>query len=150
MNYICEIIDNLYIGPISVVYSKEKIHFDVIVNCTKDDYDYIKITNNYYQIPVDDTKHPDNINTFVKYAIDILPKITEHYKNNKTIFVHCSQGVQRSAAFVAILLVFCKNITLEEAIKLVLLKKPNCFSHGREVNFIESLNRIVSLNEATA
>ncbi len=140
MSKMVEIIDNVYIGPISEIYKKTYIDkIDVIVNCTKEQYETDKI---YYCVPVDDTEMPENIDSFVKYSNTILPELIIHYKNGKRIYIHCSQGVQRSAAFVSIFLVKLNNITLEESIEFVLSKKSNCFSHGRRVNFMEAIIRM--------
>ena len=141
MNYTYEIIENLYLGPISVIYAKDRIKFDVIVNCTKDTYSHD--ADHYYEVPVNDTDRPENIDLFVEHANKILPDVVAHYRDRKKIFVHCSQGVQRSAAFVAILLVRLRDMSLQDAIEYIVLKKPNCFSHGRQVNFMEALNRLV-------
>lgn len=141
--------DNIYIGPISVFYTKVPNNFDVIVNCTKEKYDHN--ANYYYEVPVDDTECPTNIDAFVLNAKKILPDILKHYNDKRQIYVHCSQGVQRSAAFVAYLLIniisdessnSTQCLSLDEAINMILIKKPNCFAHGRQVNFMEALKRL--------
>jgi protein-tyrosine phosphatase len=142
--HIYNIIDNLYIGPISVIHSKEITDFDVVVNCTKEKYDHSNIQH-YYEIPVDDTERQENIDNFIIYALKILPDVIEHIKQGQMVFVHCSQGVQRSAAFMALLLIYTKGMTLQESINFIVSKKPNCFSHGRQVNFMKSIVKVVEL-----
>ncbi len=136
-----KITDGIYIGPISVFYNKVPNNFDVIVNCTKEKYEYN--ANYYYEIPVDDTECSTNIDIFVLNAKNILPVVLKHYRDKRQIYVHCSQGVQRSAAFIAYLLVNILDVSIEDAITMVLIKKPNCFSHGRHVNFMEALKRLL-------
>lgn len=77
---------------------------------------------------------------------EILPDILKHYHNKRQIYVHCSQGVQRSAAFIAYLLINIYDVSIEEAVNMILIKKPNCFAHGRQVNFIESLKKLCRIN----
>ncbi len=142
-----EIIKNIYIGPISVVYDNEQLKkFDVIVNCTKENYEKeLNITQKYYQIPVDDTARQENIDNFVVYSRKIIDEVIEEYNKNKCILIHCSQGVQRSAAFAAYFFIKRFGITLDESIKFIVQAKPNCFFHGYQVNFMESLEKLVVL-----
>ena len=139
-----EIIDRLYIGNIQVVYNKNFMkEIDIIVNCTKEKYtiECQKQNENkkIYVIPIDDTSIQNNIDTFVSVSKEILPQLINDYNVGHTILVHCSQGQQRSAAFVSIFLVYLLNISLEDAIQMVISKKPSVFSSGREINFIKAL-----------
>jgi protein-tyrosine phosphatase len=139
-----EIAKRIYIAPISIIYKPDSIKYvDVIVNCTKETYEY-DTTKNYYQVPVDDTARQENIDNFVIYSKEILQDVIEDYKKGKIILVHCSQGVQRSAAFIAFILVKIFDISLERAVNRILLKKPNCFFHGRQINFKESLDKLLN------
>lgn len=143
-----EIIDRLYIGPCSDRFKKSVIKdIDVIVQCLKDELeDNKEIDNNkiIYVIPVNDTSLADNQQIFVDKSIEYLSSILTHYKSGKRIFVHCSQGVQRSASFVCYLLMHINNINLENAVNLLLSKKSDCFSHGRQINFMEALKHLES------
>lgn len=139
-----EIIPNIYIGPISVIYDNKQLEkFDVIVNCTKENYEK-EITQKYYQIPVDDTARQENIDNFVVYAKRIIDDVISDYDTNKCILIHCSQGVQRSAAFAAFFFIKRFGITLDESINFIVQVKHNCFFHGRQVNFIESLQKLIT------
>jgi len=145
---VVEIVKNIYIAPISIIFKKDKICLvDVIVNCTKDKYtsdpDVDISTKTYYNVPIDDTGRQENIDNFVTHTKDILPDVLNDYKNGKIILVHCSQGVQRSAAFIVIMLVKLFDISIERAVEIVLEKKHNCFFHGRQINFKESLLRLI-------
>ena len=62
--------------------------------------------------------------------------------SKKNILVHCLAGNQRSAAFVCAFLMFIKNISIQESIKLLLEQKPNSFFFGTRINFIEALNQL--------
>jgi len=138
-----EIIEGVYVGPISMIFNKEFIKdIDIIVNCTKEEYP-LESGKKYYRIPVDDTERQVNIDDFVYYGNLILPDVIEDYKNGSKILIHCSQGVQRSAAFMAIFLIRHKNYLLNEAIDFIVSKKNNCFSHGRNVNFLEALKKMI-------
>lgn len=138
-----EIIKNIYVGPISIIYDEDKLKkFDVIVNCTKETYEK-DITQKYYQVPVDDTSRQENIDNFVLHSRKIIDDVIKDYDENKCILIHCSQGVQRSAAFAAYFFVKKFGITLNESIQFVVQAKPNCFFHGRQVNFMESLQKLI-------
>ncbi len=139
-----EIIKNIHVGPISVVYNENELKkFDVIVNCTKENYENkLNISQKYYKIPIDDTARQENIDNFVVYSMEIIDDIIKDYDENKCILIHCSQGVQRSAAFAAYFLIKRFKITLDESVKFIVQIKPNCFFHGKQVNFIESLQKL--------
>jgi protein-tyrosine phosphatase len=151
MGKMIEIIDRLYIGPCSDRFKKSHMKdIDIIVQCLKDDLeDNNEIENDkiIYVIPVDDTSLMDNQQIFINKSTEYLSSVLEHYKSNKRIFVHCSQGVQRSASFMCYLLMYINDISLEDAIKLVLSKKPDCFSHGRQINFMEALKFLEKIKQ---
>jgi len=162
-----EIIPRLYIGPIEASTDFEEIkkrQISVIVNCSKNidnkfelnllkpieqapsDVQFWLMENSYYikyhRIPVDDNGKEEEITNFYTYVIEILPEINRLYKVGKTILVHCLAGNQRSAAFICAFLMYNQQLVYEEAIGLLLSKKPNVFFFGKQINFSQALLRI--------
>ena len=167
MSFYNEIMPNLFIGSIEASHDNDFIfskNISVIVNCSKDIKDSFSLNllkpienapkeiqewlyNNsyyikYYRIPVDDNGKDIEINNFYEYTINILYKVYDEYKKGKHILVHCLAGNQRSAAFICSFLMLCKNITLNESIDYLLIKKPNVFFFGKTINFKNALEKI--------
>jgi protein-tyrosine phosphatase len=167
MSFYNEVIPNLFIGTVEAsqdnnfIYSK---NISVIVNCSKDIKDSFSLNllkpiesapkevqewlyNNsyyikYYRIPVDDNGNITEINNFYQYVIDIIYKIRDEYNRGKSILVHCLAGNQRSAAFICAFLMLYKNITLEDSVNYLLVKKANVFFFGKTINFKNALEKI--------
>ena len=162
-----EVIPRLYIGPIEASTDFEEIkkrNISVIVNCTKDidnkfelrllkpieeapsDVQYWLMENSYYikyhRIPVDDNGKEEEVDNFYKYVLELLPQIDYLYQFGKTILVHCLAGNQRSAAFICAFLMYNNKLMYEEAVGLLLQKKPNVFFFGEQINFNKALLRI--------
>ena len=164
MSFYNEILPNLYLGSIEASQDFNFIssnNISVIVNCSKDIdnkfslnllkpleeapeivqkwlYDnsyYIK----YYRIPVDDSGRDEDIKQFYFYVKNIIQTIIDEYKKGKNILVHCLAGNQRSSAFIAVFIMYYKNLSLQESIKFVLEKKPNVFFFGSRINFMNAL-----------
>ena len=167
MSFYNEVIPNLFIGSIEAsqdnnfIFSK---NISVIVNCSKDIKDSFSLNllkpiesapkevqdwlyNNsyyikYYRIAVDDNGNMTEINNFYQYVTDIIYKIRDEYNKGKSILVHCLAGNQRSAAFICAFLMLYKNITLEESVNYLLIKKANVFFFGKTINFKNALEKI--------
>jgi len=162
-----EIIPRLYLGSVETSNDFEEIkrrNISVIINCTKDidnkfelrllkpieeapeDVRFWLIQNSYYikyfRIPVDDNGDEKEVDNFYKYVMEILPEIYRLYKYGKTILVHCLAGNQRSVAFVCAFLMYYDKLVFEEAVGLLLHKKPNVFYFGERINFKDALLRI--------
>lgn len=169
MNNYYEIIPRLYLGPIESSEDFEEIKkhkISTIINCSKDidnkfelrllkpieeapeDVRFWLMQNSYYikyfRIPVDDNGDESEVDNFYKYVLEILPEIYSLYKYGETILVHCLAGNQRSAAFVCAFLMYCDKLVFEEAVGLLLHKKPNVFYFGETINFKNALLRIES------
>jgi len=167
MNTFYQVIPRLYIGPIEASTNFEEIknkNISVIINCTKDienrfelkllkpiekapsDVQFWLMENSYYikyfRIPVDDNSNNKEIDNFYTYIKELLPEIEYLYQYGKTILVHCLAGNQRSAAFICAFLMYHEKILYEEAVGLLLQKKPNVFFFGEQVNFKSALLRI--------
>jgi len=113
-----EILPNLYIGDCSSVI------FSMIVNCTKEDeVAFPECDSICIRIPVRD--HPYESALILSYMqeTDVLEKMYTQLKNNKTVLVHCSSGMQRSCAVVSCYLIRYHNMTAQSAIDFIKSKK---------------------------
>ena len=162
-----EIIPNLFLGPYESAKDLQWIESKnilVVVNCSKDLKDEFSLNltkpietapkevqdwllNNsfyiqYFRIPVDDQMSTSEIQAFILHLNEILPKVIELYKQGKPILVHCLAGNQRSPAFVVAFLMKFQGLSMKDAIKKVLQKKPNVFFFGSDIHFLEALQNI--------
>lgn len=164
MTFCNQVLDRLYIGSVEAAHTFSYIEdnkISVIVNCSKDIENKYQLNllkpieeapqavqdwlyNNscyikYYRIPIDDNGKGIEIDNFYKYLTTEVDKIVFEYEKGKSILIHCLAGNQRSAAFVVAFIMRYKKIALQEAINLLLEKKPNVFFFGRQVNFMDAL-----------
>ncbi len=157
-----EIIPQIYLGgsdgskDSSFIKSKK---ISIIVNCTKDLPNHFEplfiepvenapkdvqrwIGDNlpkYYRLPVDDNMKDVEIERFYEYSRKLIPTIVKHYHEGKNIFIHCLAGAQRSAGFVAMLLMTIEKKSIEEAVDTILQKRRQAFCFGMQVNFHDAL-----------
>jgi protein-tyrosine phosphatase len=97
-------------------------------------------THIYINLPVHDS--PDECDKLLSliHETQVLEKIHLALQENKPVLVHCFAGMQRSCALVACYLIKYNNMTPDEAIDYIKLKRPIAF-FGK-VNFVETLNNI--------
>jgi protein-tyrosine phosphatase len=140
------IIDRLYIGNINDAQNYNFISqngINVIVNCSKDIPNYFQSNPeiNYYRLPVDDNLEQSQLNLFDHYSRHLLPRIYQEYINGKTILIHCFAGMQRSAAFALLFLIYLykKNnfitMSVKDAQFLLTSRRPLVFNYGISMNF---------------
>jgi protein tyrosine phosphatase len=163
-----EIIPHIFLGGSDGAKDSSFIknkHISIIVNCTKDiphhfeplflepiqnapshvqEWIYQHIPT-YYRIPVDDNMKDSEINRFYDYSIEFIPTILKHYQEGKNIFIHCLAGAQRSAGFVAILLMNILQINMKEAIDRIVQKRRQAFCFGTQVNFSQAIQKYSQL-----
>lgn len=125
-----EIIPNLFLGDIAASKNKEfyeSVNIGMVVNCSKtipflDGRDFKKV-----RVPVDDNLQDAEINNLAKWGPSIIRKIWEEYQKGTTILVHCHAGMQRSAAVVAMFLMFYQRCTHREAMTRIKKRRPIVF-----------------------
>lgn len=121
------IIPGLILGSIDGLYSKllnqiEKI--DMIISVTP--LEETPIPSKYkdcnLRIPISFTMEIDDI---VQIVNNVVVKLNENMKKKKTIYIHCYEGVSRSAICVMYYLVKYHGYTKPDAFNYVKIKRPN-------------------------
>lgn len=145
-----EIIPNLFLGDITSSQNKEffeSVNIGMVVNCSKripflEGRQLKKI-----RVPVDDNLKDIEINNLAKWGPNIVRKIWDEYSKGTTILVHCHAGMQRSAAVVAMFLMFYQRCNHREAMARIKKRRPIVFEPG--ANFYKAILSFESkLNEA--
>lgn len=119
----CEIIPNLWLG--NVLDSRNAIfmrNIDVVVNCSKNIPFYSKTAKNV-RIKVDDDLQKEEIINMYKYLDNATQLIHNCLLNNKTVFVHCYAGKQRSATVICGYIMRYMNLSYKETTELVRTKR---------------------------
>lgn len=124
------IIPGLILGSIDGLYSKtltENEQFDVVVSVTPLDETPIpgkyKHCNSRY--PISFKMPTDEIVQIVKTVADKLDEIMKSKENGKNIYIHCYEGVSRSAVCVMYYLVKYHGYTKQAAFDFVKKQRPN-------------------------
>lgn len=121
------ILPGLILGSIDGLYSKtltELKQLDAVVSVTPLDETPIpgkyKHCNSRY--PISFKMPTDEIVQIVKTVVE---QLDEMMKNKKTIYIHCYEGVSRSAICVMYYLVKYHNYTKQDAFEFVKQQRPN-------------------------
>ena len=112
-----KIINNLYLGnqySTSIIKNLDTI---ISIGC-KSKANNIK---NVYKISVRDKKSTD----LTPYLDPVTQYIDEELTKNHKILIHCKGGINRSPSFVIAYLCKYHNMTMEEAKKFVLKRRPS-------------------------
>jgi rhodanese-related sulfurtransferase len=145
-----EIIPNLFLGDITASKNREfykSVNIGMVVNCSKtipflEGGSFKKV-----RVPVDDNLQDEEIRNLTKWSPKIIRQIWDEYKKGTTILVHCHAGMQRSAAVVAMFLMFYQRCTHKEAMDRIRKRRPIVFQP--RANFYRSiLSFETTLNEA--
>ena len=135
-----EIIPNLYLGSIKALgtYDYKALDYYMVVDLIKHTFLLEKPnTHIYINLPVHDS--PDECKKLLSliHETHVLEKMHLALEEKKPVLVHCFAGMQRSCALVACYLIKYNNMTPDEAIDYIKLKRPIAF-FGK-VNFMETL-----------
>lgn len=137
-----EILPNLWLGDKTASQSKDflaSMKIGLVVNCTKE----IPFCHTLpprcekIRLPVDDNLHPDEIQMMTRWSPGVIRHIWLTYSRGIPVFIHCYAGVQRSAAIVAMFLIFYQRCTFKEAIRRIRQRRPIAFRPG--INFESSI-----------
>ena len=130
MNDADQIIPRLWLGNFNSsqdINFIKKNHITVIINCTKD-LPFLNLNGIYkYRVPVHDNLQKEEIISMTKWIGKILPIIEEHYKNGRSILIHCAAGMQRSAMIVLSFLYSHYEFDPKTALIKIRIKRPIVF-----------------------
>lgn len=115
----------IYLGSYYPVYRNTKefqeLKIDVIINCAEE---IVYPASNKYIIehfPIEKNKNA----SMILYLETIYKKINDYLKNNKRIYVHCSDGLSRAPAVIIYYLMRDKKLTFNKAYMLIKLIRPS-------------------------
>jgi protein-tyrosine phosphatase len=146
-----EIIPRLYIGDyhsaLSPSFMKE-YNIKAVLNLTNDIPNRFKNKDiHYQQIYVEDSLKDKDLNimyTNLPFIVEYIHTHRDKYKHN--IYVHCHQGIQRSAcAILCYLLKYHPYIakTIDDGKKFMVKKRPIVFHNGQCINFESSIKKYI-------
>ena len=121
--------NNIYIGNINTAENTDFItnnNISIVINCSKDIPFYTSHTKNY-RIPVNDDLSTASIILMTHYLKYVIPKINNHLNNGEILLIHCRAGIQRSATFLAGLLMYRYKLDKLTAITTIRNKRSICF-----------------------
>ena len=144
-----EILPNLYLGGIKALgtYECKALDYYMIVDLINhfiqlDKTETMSNTHTciYINLPVHDSPYECDKLLSLIHETQVLEKMHDTLQQNKPVLVHCFAGIQRSCALVACYLIKYNNMTPDEAIDYIKLKRPIAFFGN--VNFMEILKNI--------
>ena len=135
-----EIIPRLWLGNIHAAgdgpWLKSK-NITAIFNCTKNIPFLLDPPMTLYRIPLDDNLEAVEIRNARLWSFEGVYRIAAEYNAGKTILIHCYAGMQRSAAFVAMFLIFLTRCDPDTAIAYIKQRRPIAFH--RNANFYDAI-----------
>ena len=139
-----EIVKGLWIGNMDAAtdYNFFKKHnISAVVNCTPDvPAAFAKYGVNYLRVNLNDSLKQQDIEKMINYLPKAISFIYQKREiEGKNVLVHCHAGMQRSAAITAAYISKIYGISINDAINLILKKRPVAFHNGTCVNFSQAL-----------
>lgn len=130
-----KIFDNLFLGNI---ISSQTGTYDLVINCSNNVGRHTPfISENYINIPIDDTPTDEQNQLFLNNLEYLTSEIYKFLSLNKKVLVHCHVGMSRSATLIVALLLRFTKFTLIESIVYVKNLRPIVFAGG--VHFEKAL-----------
>lgn len=138
-----EIIKGLWVGDADAAVDPRFImgkRIGAIVNCTPDIPMMFKRHGvQYYHANLDDSLQPKDTKKMIRHLPHAVKFIREQRNLGKNVLIHCHAGMQRSAAICAAYLSENHGLTLNQAINLIISRRPIAFHNGKHVNFSDAL-----------
>uniref|UniRef100_A0A6C0M2F9 protein-serine/threonine phosphatase n=1 Tax=viral metagenome TaxID=1070528 RepID=A0A6C0M2F9_9ZZZZ len=137
-----EILPRLWLGSGNASRDRKfmrKNNITAILNCTKDIENTFPDIE-YMRIPVDDDLSQDEIRRmkmYIPHAVSFIYK--NRVLDKGSVLVHCYAGIQRSAICVLAYLVKTTNLSMNDALRLIISKRPQAFYGGSAINFRRSI-----------
>lgn len=143
-----QITKRIWLGDYTTAKNKDffkKNKIKAVLNCTKEIPHSFKNDESieYLRIPVDDSLQEIDFKKMYYYfpvIIEFLNKTVNIEKKN--VLVHCVQGKARSCIALAVFLV-SQGMKPDEALELILQKRPDAFFFGTSLNFKKSFKKFI-------
>lgn len=136
-----EILPGLWLGDAHASQDADffqRNNIGAVLNATKDLP--IKFNVEWMRIPVDDNLKQEEINNMCAYLPHAASMIYKNYMlDQKSILVHCAAGMQRSATIIAYFLHSYLGYSMQDAMALIVSKRPVAFFGGKFINFRQCL-----------
>ncbi|KAM3606810.1 uncharacterized protein V6R79_023618 [Siganus canaliculatus] len=125
-----EVWPNLFIGNVAVAQNRKRLHklgITHVLNAAHSkqgsigDQSFYGSTCVYFGIPAEDSNNFD-LSQFFKRAADFIHKALKS-KDGK-VLVHCIMGISRSATLVLVYLMLRQHLSLKDALRHVVQKRP--------------------------
>lgn len=130
---------DLYLGGDVAAGSKEFFkskNIKAVLNCTPEVKNYFNDTVEYARLAVGDSREEDDIDNMremLKFAAEWIHLQRDVYGNN--VYVHCNQGINRSASSVAAYLIKYKGMSYKDVRDLFVITRQAAFYHGAYATF---------------
>lgn len=139
MDKITEIYPLLYLGNAKNVFQEtdkfKELQIDIVINCCDEIVYESKEKYLLEQFPIDD----DGVNgSFIKYLDEIVDLIYHYLSNNKKIYIHCAQGISRSASIIIYYMMKYEQISFDRAYSKLYVMR-SCISPN--INFVKELKK---------
>lgn len=142
-----EIIPGLFLGDMKAAKDEKffkKHNIKAVLNCTVDVPNFFRSKNDieYMRIPVEDSLNEKDLKKMYRYyhaALEFIHKNLDIEKKN--VFIHCWQGIQRSASVVAIYLMWSRKMDSDDAYDFIIENRPVAFHNGESFNFDWSIQK---------
>ncbi len=139
MDHVNLIIPRLYLGDREAAADEKWLkenNITTVFNCTKH-LPFASCVSHTYRVPIDDSLEEEDLKKLAYWSFEIVYKVLQEYKNGKNILIHCHAGRQRSAAVVAMFLLFLTKKSIEEVIEFIKSKRRVAFFPSP--NFMSSI-----------
>ena len=128
VKYANEIFTNLWLGDIRDSRDSQFISkIDVIINCTNN-IPYLDNSKECFRVGVEDNLKKNEIILLYKLLDPTIDFIHEKLKSQKSVFVHCYAGKQRSASVICAYLMKYLDFNLDDAKYFVKSKRAHIFT----------------------
>lgn len=123
-----QIIPNLWLGNILDSRNNEFLKsIDIVINCSTNIPFYSKSTTNI-RIKIEDNLEPKEIDNMYKYLDSTADFLHKNLLKNKSVFVHCYAGKQRSATIVCAYLMKYLKMSYRDVSDLMQTKRLIVFT----------------------
>lgn len=126
------IVPYIYLGNINYANNLDflnKNNITAIVNCTENEaYNEYFDDKPKFRLKVNDSKEPDNINSFKSQILNAIIFIDKNREEKRNIYIHCYWGLMRSATVVAGYLIYKYGLSVNDAINIIKEQRPSALS----------------------